>query len=354
MGRSTALIGIVGSGYVAERHSSILVQIPQARIAAYCDTIRDRAERLASRYGGKAFTDFVKMMDAVQLDAVFLCTPPSIRLEVIEAAATRGVHVFVEKPIALTLEEGKAIVATANSRGITLHVGYAYRYHDVSRSIKERIESGELGTITQFAGRYWGGIPGPDWWTKRSMGGGQLVEQATHVFDLGRFLLGDIESVCAVLDRSIHAGQPHFEVEDSAVVIMKFKEGPIGYVSSTCDTPFQEANLVEAITVGSRGMAVLRPRVAELILIERPSGSHGNTFLEGNPHKEHSAHPKEVGYFNQCQAFIRNVLGDPGLPLVSGEDALLTLATCLAAHHSYASQHWVEVDAFLSGDLDAG
>lgn len=344
MAKPTARIGFVGAGYIAEKHCSLMTQIPSAEVVACCDISRERAELLATRWGGRVFTNFVEMMDVCRLDCVFVCTPPAIRLGVIEAAAVRGIHVFLEKPLSLRLDEGRNIVEISNSKRIILHVGYAYRYHDATRIVKERIERGELGEITLFAGRYWGGIPGPGWWRKKNTGGGQLVEQATHIFDLARYLLGDIDSVCAATDCSVHDKDLSFEVEDSAIVMLKFKSGHIGYISSTCSAPFQEMSFVEAVVVGSRGMSLIRPRVVELISTQRQSQSRGDVFLDNDACKEHITHSKDVGYLRQCEAFIRSVLGDSSGTLVTAEDALQTLAICLAAHHSSASQGWVRVD----------
>jgi len=343
-------IGMVGAGYACNRHCANLMQLKEVQIAGFCDVVPRRAHAMASRYGGNGYTDIEEMLDRESLDGLFVCTPPSVRLQIVRAAARRGVHVFVEKPIALSVRDAVAMVNIAKQSKVKLHVGYAYRHHDVTLELKRQIDSGKLGTLSLIIGEYWSGIPGPAWWRSKEHGGGQLVEQASHIYDLVRFLVGDVEAVSGVLDYSIHARDSNFEVEDSAAALLRIKTGIVGCIVNTCNSPFEDTNFVEVRIVGSEGTAVIRPRIAELIVYRPSTNTAKDLFWEDNPRKEHMNHSKNVGYQKECKHFIDTIVNDEE-PLVKGDDAILTLATCLAVHKSFEQAKWITVESCLDQDL---
>ena len=101
-------IGFIGTGGISQRHIETLSATPEAIMTAFCDLELSRARKHAGEHDAKAYTDYNQMLDAEKLDAVFICTPSSVRAEPIAAAASRGVAVFVEKPPAFDLDAARA------------------------------------------------------------------------------------------------------------------------------------------------------------------------------------------------------------------------------------------------------
>jgi len=228
------LIGFVGSGGIAREHMNCLQKVPDARIAAFCDIDINRAREAASSIqGARAYQDVSEMVRAEKLDAIYVCVPPfSHGFEPL--LIERGLHLFIEKPIALTLELAKKIEAAITKAGIINSVGYMWRYLDTTAlAIKVLRENGPIGmVIGQYHDPSW--FPPGHWWIDKSKSGGQVIEQSTHVFDLARYIAGDVSRVYAELDTLLLKDVPGFNVEDVSVVCLKFKNGAVGVVTSTC------------------------------------------------------------------------------------------------------------------------
>ncbi|MBO3802869.1 MAG: Gfo/Idh/MocA family oxidoreductase [Candidatus Brockarchaeota archaeon] len=227
-------IGIVGCGGIAQQHLSCLKQIPEAKVAAFCDIDLGRAKAMASSvHGSRAYKDVSEMLGAEKLDAVYVCVPPfahGFEKLVVE----RGLHIFVEKPIALSLEMAKEIEAAIARAGVVNSVGYMWRYLDTTElAIKTLERNGPIGLVLgQYHDPYW--FPPGHWWISKSKGGGQVVEQSTHVFDLVRYVAGDVSRVYGELGTLLLNEVPGFDVEDVSVVSLRFKSGAVGVVTSTC------------------------------------------------------------------------------------------------------------------------
>jgi len=227
-------IGFVGSGGIAREHMRCLQKVPDAKIAAFCDIDINRARDAASSIqGARAYGEVSKMVGAEKLDAIYVCVPPfshGFEPSLIE----RGFHLFIEKPIALTLELAKMIEGAIAKAGIINSVGYMWRYLDTTDlAIRTLRENGPIGmVIGQYHDPYW--FPPGHWWIDKAKSGGQVIEQSTHVFDLARYIAGDVSRVYAELDTLLLNGVPGFNVEDVSVVCLRFEDGAVGVVTSTC------------------------------------------------------------------------------------------------------------------------
>jgi len=227
-------IGFIGSGGIARYHMERLAKMPDVQIAATCDVVEERAKEAANLYRAKAYTDFHEMLDREDLGAVWVAIPPFAHTDEVSYAAKKGVHVFIEKPIALTMEKAREMQRDTEKAKIKTWVGYHWRQSQAIRRAKALLEQ-EGGPIGMVAGYFWSGIPGgPDhWWRRRELSGGQVIEQSTHIFDLCRFLVGEVDRVYAEFATLLNADKPNFTVEDVSVVTLRFKNGAIGFVTST-------------------------------------------------------------------------------------------------------------------------
>jgi predicted dehydrogenase len=229
----TVKISFIGCGGIAGAHMSRLAQIENVEFSAMCDIERDKAEKSAATYGGKVYTDFRKMLNEVDFDACFICVPPFAHEGQEEDCIEKGIPFFVEKPVHLNLESAQNIAEKVRLSGIITSVGYVLRYFDVVEVAKEVLAKEQISAVL---GRYFGGVPGAGagWYSKKSLSGGQLVEQATHTVDMMRYLLGDIEEVLMYrsegINKKIYKG---YDVEDTSTTLLKFKKGYVGNLTCT-------------------------------------------------------------------------------------------------------------------------
>jgi len=226
-------IGFIGCGGIANAHMTSLAKIKEAEFAAFCDIAGEKAEQAAKTYGGKAYTDYWKMLDIERLDACYICVPPFGHNGQEELCIEKGIPFFVEKPVELNLKKAHAISKMVREKNLITSVGYILRYVDVVDKAGEFLKGREIAMVR---GKYFGAVPGDGkgWYSQKKLSMGQLVEQATHTVDMMRYLAGDISEVFAYMFDGINNKlYEKYDVEDASVVAMKFKNGAIGSLACT-------------------------------------------------------------------------------------------------------------------------
>lgn len=230
-------VGILGCGSFAHRHAQNLAALPnEAELVAFCDRNEWKARAYAEQYTGgegAVFTDHLTMLDRGNLDLLIVVLPPYGHTDEVEQAAARGVHLLVEKPIALTSEQGWRMVEAAEQAGIKTQVGFMFRFGAAVEQLKALIDSGEAGRPGLMSARYFCNALHADWWRVREKSGGQLVEQAIHLFDLLRYLLGDAASVYSRQENLFHADVGDYTAEDTSATVVSFQNRALGVVYAT-------------------------------------------------------------------------------------------------------------------------
>jgi predicted dehydrogenase len=229
--------GVLGCGYWANKHAEIMAQMPDVvELVACCDIQPSQAQAFNQRHAaGRAavYTDHGQMLDAARLDMLVICLPPFAHSDEVEQAARRGVHVLIEKPIALTSAHGWRMVEAAEQAGIVTQVGFMYRFGEAVNRLKTMIDSGQAGPVGLMSARYFCNSLHGSWWIDRSKSGGQVVEQVIHIFDLLRYLMGDPASVFCHLANMFHRDTPGYTVEDVSVTTTRFASGALGVIYAT-------------------------------------------------------------------------------------------------------------------------
>ena len=176
---------LLGCGNFAHQHAqSLQILGDDIEMVAFCNRTAERAEAFSKKYtGGRApvFADHREMFARVPLDAVVISLPPYAHTDEVTFAAERGIHVFIEKPIALISDHAWRMVEAAEKAGITTQVGFMFRFGEAIERLKVLIDSGEAGTVGLMSARYFCNSPHAPWWRHREQSGGQLVEQAIHI-----------------------------------------------------------------------------------------------------------------------------------------------------------------------------
>ena len=240
-------IGFIGVGGIAGSHLGNLSQIEEARVVAVCDVVEEKAEEAAKKYQAISYTNYREMLDKEGLDAVFICVPPFAHGDIEIDVAKKGIPFFVEKPVNLSLEKVKEVERIVREKNLITSVGYCLRYMDIVEKAKDFLQDKKIALVL---GRYFGQVPGAGkgWYSKKEKSGGQIVEQATHIVDLMRYLAGDVDSLYGQGFEGINKFE-NYDVEDASIVNMHFKNGALG--SLTCNwllSGFQSA--LEIVTKG--------------------------------------------------------------------------------------------------------
>jgi predicted dehydrogenase len=187
-------VGIIGIGSIVEEvHLPVLAKRNDIILSAACDVNEKRLKEISNQYSiPKIYTDGIEMIDQEKLDAVVICTPNSVHIPFAEAAAAKGIHIFIEKPIGVNLQEVKDMVKLAEQNRAMVMAGMVYRFRRDVQIAKEYIDSGILGEIyyakAQLLRRR--GTPN-GWFTNRSFsGGGVMMDIGVHILDAAWWLLG--------------------------------------------------------------------------------------------------------------------------------------------------------------------
>ncbi|MEU8247470.1 Gfo/Idh/MocA family oxidoreductase [Nonomuraea sp. NPDC048916] len=220
-------IGIIGAGNVAARHAEVLSGFADVTIAGIADTDPHRAEALASRHHCPAYGGHAGLLDAGGLDAVYVCVPPFAHGNPERDALSCDLPIFVEKPLSLDLETAEAIADELDRRGLPSAVGHHWRYLDIVEHARDLL----AGRPVRLALGHWlDKVPPVGWWLDPGRSGGQVVEQAVHVLDLARVLVGEATMVHAVPAEDEVAGQ----VDRATAAVLRFAGGATGMLATTC------------------------------------------------------------------------------------------------------------------------
>lgn len=226
-------IGILGCGNIATVHVRRLSTIKDVKIVAFTDIIKEKAEIMSKEYGGNVYDNWHEMLDKEHIDLLYICLPPFAHKDEVMVAAERGIHIFIEKPIALNLDLAKKMVKAVEKHGVISQVGYNCRFGCGIEEAKRLIESGEAGDVGLAVGWYWCHYIGGAWWRDKKRSGGQIVEQATHLYDAMRYLCGDVDVVYGFNNRLFWTDVPDLTIEDVSSCTFKFKSGALGAIVST-------------------------------------------------------------------------------------------------------------------------
>lgn len=218
-------IALVGLGKMGLSHHAIINSHPDAKLVAVCDSARYVLDLLNKYTGVKCYSDFKKMLDTEELDAVFIATPSRTHGAMVRMALEKNLHVFCEKPFCLDLALGKELVSLAESRGLVNQVGYHNRFIASFVEAKRLLEAGLLGEIHNVKVESYGPVvlksKGETWRAKRSEGGGCLYDYASHGIDLLNYLIGTPDHVGGTSLNKIFSP----DVEDEVHSTLFYKDG---------------------------------------------------------------------------------------------------------------------------------
>lgn len=249
----TLKVGIVGAGAITQvAHLPVLRRLKGVEVVAICDTDVTKARALANRFGVRdAFSDIEEILEYEQLDAVAICTPNHLHEPHAIAALSAGVHVLVERPLALTYAGVQRVLKQAEKRGRQLMIGMNHRYRTDVQIVRSFIQSGELGKIESVRGSWHVFRPSRNqlgWRQRRAeAGGGALLDLGGAILDLGLWLANNPKPVR--VSASLHGSEGRGGVEQagSAFVVCE------GGLSLFLDVTWRHIGAGERFGIGLRG-----------------------------------------------------------------------------------------------------
>jgi UDP-N-acetyl-2-amino-2-deoxyglucuronate dehydrogenase len=233
-------IGLAGAGNISETHARAARSIPGVDVVACYGLNREKTARLAREHDATPYDSFERFLDHRPMDLVAIGSPSGLHAEHGIAAAERGLHVLVEKPLDITTGRVDALVAAAASRHVKLGVFFQDRLSPDLLRLKTIVESGELGRPIMISGRVKWHRP-PEYYARSRWrgtwaldGGGAVMNQGIHTVDLLLWLFGPVRRVHGFTATRLHA----IEVEDTAAAVLEFTSGAVGTLeATTCAFP---------------------------------------------------------------------------------------------------------------------
>jgi len=285
-------IGLIGAGNISDTHARAATAIPGVAIGAVHAPTLEHAQRLAARHGAAAYDSLDGLLSHRPLDMVAIGSPSGLHAEQGIAAARRGLHVLVEKPIDVTTARIDALIAEAARAGVTLGVIFQDRLKPDVQRMKALIDAGRLGSpILADAAVKWYRPPAyyrdSRWRGTRTLdGGGALINQGIHTVDLLVWLFGPVRRVFAKVAAKLH----EIEVEDTAVAVLEFENGALGTLEAATSAFPGYSRRIEL--TGSNGTIILDGDTLAAIDLQdasveekrsRPAGGQGSTVSAASP-----------------------------------------------------------------------
>lgn len=343
-------IAVIGAGLIGRKHLGILREDPAFEVAGIADP-SPQAEMYARENGFRHFKDTEALLDTVTPDGVIIANPNALHRETALAAIARKIPAIVEKPVADTLADARAIVDAAAKANVPVLTGHHRRHNPIMQAARDFVASGALGKLVAASGTWLHRKPDDyfDVTWRREAGGGPILINAIHDIDCLRMVVGEIESVQAMASRK----QRGFPVEDTAAALLTFANGALGtfIVSDATPSPWNwEAT--------SRESAITPSEFENSFLI---AGTHGSLSI---PQLQHWRYDKPDGgwadpltrrtlpvrhadpYPRQLHHFARVIRGAEE-PLIDAAEGARTLAATLAIAESAKTGRPVEVAALL-------
>lgn len=224
-------IAVVGVGKMGLSHLAMVNAHPDVRVVGVCDSMTYILDVLSKYTGVPTFTDYRKMLDRVDPDAVIIATPTSSHFDLVSEALDRGLHVFCEKPLTLSSQQSEQLAARAQAEGIVTQVGYHNRFVGAFREVKRLLDMGAIGDVTHVNAEAYGPVvlkeKGSTWRSKRDSGGGCVYDYAAHPLDLLNWYFGSPTGVGGTVLGSVFSA----ETDDEVFTTLFFPRGMTGQLS---------------------------------------------------------------------------------------------------------------------------
>lgn len=337
--------GIVGCGVIAPWHMAGIEAAKGAKLVAVCDAEEKKAKKLGQEKQVNYYTDLDKMLKQDDLNVICLCTPSSLHPGQAIAGAKAGKHIITEKPMATTLEKADEMINVCRQQKVKLACIFQRRATEPFRSVKQALEKQELGKIilgdcylkyyrsqAYYDSAGWRG-------TWEFDGGGALMNQGIHMIDLLQWYMGEVETIYG----SAQTLARRIEVEDTAVAVLKFRNGALGVIEGT--TSVFPADIPHRLEIhGEKGSILIEGEGIKRWVTGGPDGEP----VDKVEHREEDEKKKTkqaivsptsittLGHQIQIQDMV-DAVNEDRTPVVPGEEGRKSLEIILGIYESSKS-----------------
>jgi len=331
-------VGVIGTGGFCNRFWSEAQASPEVRIVSCWDPNPENSERFSDTFGCRRSAGLDSLVRDPEVQAVAIFSPNSHHRVPAEAAAHAGKHVYVEKPIANTVEDAAAMIGACERNGVILMVGHSLRYRGVSRAVRALLDQGALGEIAMaeinlsYGNGRW--LTESDWrWHRAESPGGPLMLLSVHSFDTLHYLFGLSRRVTALSNCSLLPS----EIEDVFLALIEFESGVLAYAGTNYVAPWTDF-------VHVYGMDGIARAEADKVTYSKLEGKWELKPVDV-PCPELPMYISEMGEFARA-------IREGTRPETSGKEGLMALAVVIACLESAEHGRTVAISEVL-GDAAA-
>jgi len=318
----TVKVAVIGVGAMGRNHARVYADLPGVELVAVADANMPNAAAVARLYGGTAYSDYERLIEEQQPDAISVVVPTEDHLDVALKVIAHGCHLLIEKPLAFTVQQGEQIIKAAQDADVRLMVGHIERFNPAVIALKERMAQNELGRVFQIDARRQGPFPA------RVRDVGVVIDLAVHDLDVMRYITNaEAVRIYAETERRIHSTH-----EDLLSGLVRLSDGAVGTLTINWLTP---TKIRELYITGECGMFRVDYLTQDLYFYENANtnGPDWETLqvLRGVSEGRMIRHvvPKKEPLRSELEAFVAAVQGQSSIP-VTGQDGLKALALAQA------------------------
>jgi len=342
-------VGIIGGGNISDTHARAAREIDGVEIAAIHGHNQDKTARLAQAYGGTFYDNLAAFLEHKPMQIVLIGSPSGVHAEQGMAAARRGLHVLVEKPIDITKERADALITECDRAHVKLGVFFQDRVAPGIRQLKDLVDADKLGKPILVSARVkWYRPPeyysGPRWRGTWALdGGGALMNQGVHTVDLLLWLMGDVDRVSARTITALH----DIEVEDTVVATLELANGAIGTLEAATSVYPGYRRRVEL--TGSAGTIILEQDRIVAADLRPPLAEQFESFEETGNSAATSPIVSDVsGHKRILEDFLRAIETDTK-PICDGREGRRSVEVVQAIYESSRTGRPVTVATRANG-----
>lgn len=311
-----------------------LLSIPEVKVGGIADEVPERTQALAESHSIPYYTDYKELLADTNIDAVIICSENVYHAELTIAAARAGKHVLCEKPLGLSKEEMKQMIAVCAEEGVQLMTAFPCRFLTPVVRAKEALDRGDIGDIIAFKGTNRGSFPGPEWFSNEDLsGGGAVLDHTVHVMDLMNWFTGSsVAEVYAYAD-TLFDPERKRTIDDAGMVHVTFENGVFGVLdpSWSRNAAFPTWGDVTLEIIGTKGVISIDAFDQKNNIYDRASGK-GNWSFWGDDMDE-----------LMIKAFVQAILNGTEVP-ITGTDGLRSTQVALTAYQSVRAGHPVQLN----------
>jgi len=299
---------------------NLATKVPGARLVAVSDVVESAARDVAAKHGAEnVFTDYLRLIENREVQAVVVSTPTSQKLQVVRAALERGKHVFCEKPIALTLHDADQVLKASLKTPAKFQAGYQRRFDPLHARVKATVESGEIGDVVMVKSNTRDPLPDPGRWPELKASGGIFLDTCTHDYDAVRWLCG------SEVNRVMAEGSPRSHPDQHTVITnLGLADGAVAQVDATRMAVYGYDVRVEV--VGTKGQVSTRlGTISDPRVVKGPTEGNGLTGWYEERFRE--------AYQLELASFVDSIVKDAD-PKVTARDGRAAVEVAVAARKS--------------------